>query len=95
MGGNKNMRSLLERTRDEMLKDIHWTSKTLAILLYHTTKVEENPRWSYAQTGRDLNMSRAYISENIMLGRLLKIKPEIIHLSRAKALNVVRGHLVV
>lgn len=87
------MRPLLERTRDEINKsNIHWSKKVVAINIYHNFKLHGNPRWTFADTGRDLELSKAYVSEAVKLAEILVEKPELISYSRKRALMIVRAN---
>jgi hypothetical protein len=84
--------SLQERTRNELKKDVHWTRKAVVINIYHNYKCNSSARWTYADTGRDLDVSKSYISECIALAKILDKHPDMIHMSRIKALSYMRGN---
>lgn len=85
------MKSLLEKTKDILFKEVHWTIKARAITNYHKEMVKSIPRYSYASTARDLGVSRAYISENIRLYNSLETNRDWIHMSRKKAIEFLRS----
>lgn len=80
---------LLERTKRELAKQIHWSKKAIVIKIYHLAKLEIDKRWSCADTARDLGYSRAFISESIKLCD--NLTPEIKELSRKYALVRIRS----
>jgi len=84
------MRTLLQKTIDEINKDIHWSRKAVAINIYHNSCLVSQPRHSFADTARDLNVSRAYVSEMIMLINKLADHAELMNMSRSKALIYMR-----
>jgi len=85
------MRTLLERTKDEINSNSHWSRKVVAINIYHNSKLNANSKYSLASTGRDLGLSTAFISEAIKLAKALPDNPKLIHLSRRKAIFMVRN----
>lgn len=84
------MRTLLERTRDELSREIHWSKKAVVINIYNMACLATNSNHSFADTARHLNVSRAYVSECIKLANLFSKSPDIIHMSRKSALKLVR-----
>lgn len=86
------MRTLLERTRDELSRKIHWSKKAVVINVFHTAMIASNPRWNFADSGRSLGFSKAYISEQVKLASVFKDHPDIIHMSRSRALVFMRNN---
>ena len=85
------MKTLLDRTKDELDKEgNHWSRRVVVINVYHHYKLNINPRWTYADTGRDLKVSKAFVSEAIKLANSIVKMPELINLSRKKAISMVR-----
>lgn len=84
------MRTLLERTKDELSREIHWSKKAVVINIYNMSCLSLDNTHSFADTARHLNVSRAYVSECIKLANLFSKNPEIIHMSRKAALKMVR-----
>lgn len=84
------MRTLLERTKDELNSKNHWSRKVVAINLYHNSKLIANNRWALTDTARDLLLSRSFISEAIKLAEALPDNPKLLNLSRRKAIFQVR-----
>lgn len=82
---------LLERTKRELAKQIHWSKKAIVIKMYHLYKIDSDRRWSCADTAKDLGYSRAFISESVKLCDHISLMPEIINLSRKRALIKVRS----
>lgn len=85
------MRTLKERTIQELAKDIHWSKKAVVINIYHNACLNVNPRWTYADTARDLGVSKAFVSENIKLASVMQNNAELIHMSRKRALFFMRN----
>lgn len=81
---------LLERTKKELERKIHWSKKVIVVAIYHTSRATGNPHWSCADTGRELLLSRAFVSEQIKLNELIASDPSVISLSRQKALRRLR-----
>jgi hypothetical protein len=84
------MRTLLERTKDELNSNNHWSRKVVAINLYHNSKLMVHPNWHLAGTGKDLGLSRSFVSEAIKLAEALPDNPKLLNLSRRKAIFQVR-----
>lgn len=84
------MHTLLERTIHEINRDIHWSKKAVVINIFHNAMLVNDIKWNFADSARDLNVSRAYVSESVKLAKAIQNEPELIHISRKSALRKVR-----
>lgn len=85
------IRSLQERTRNELIKSIHWSKKAVVINLYHYHKLQTEKKWTISDTSRDLQVSRAFICEDIKLAKALVKHPQLVKMGRKEALKFVRS----
>jgi hypothetical protein len=84
------MKTLKERTIDEINKDGPWSRKAVAINIFHNAMLATSPTWNYSDTARELNVSRVYVSENIRLARFMQGNPISVNFSRKRALIEMR-----
>lgn len=82
---------LKERTLRELKKKIHWSKKAVVINLFHNAMISQDSKWTLASTSNELKISKAYVSECINLANSLNDHPDMISMSRSKALKLIRG----
>ena len=82
---------LKDRTLREINRDIHWSKKAVVINIFHNYMLTINSKWTIANTSEELKISKAYVSECINLAKSLNDHPEMISMSRNKALKLIRG----
>jgi hypothetical protein len=83
------MRSLLEKSLAELKKNIHWSRKAVVISVFHNVMLLDNPKWTVTNTAKELEISKAYASECIMLAN--KLSDDMTRMSRRVALRLVKG----
>lgn len=83
--------TLKEKTREDIKAELHWTKKVNSISFYHNLMLAKNPRQSYADTARELLISKSLVSENCNIAKLLISRPELCILSRKRVLFIMRN----